>query len=358
MTVNYLPVMSVRPSEIIALTEVPDVAKDRMLPLFLVRPWLGKGSLRRATDRVQHALGGRRWIANLDVSYEGEDEGSSAEMAHLQISEGAFENWKIFIQEMPNCIPAAIVCPEIEDFALQINSLIELGRGLAVRFDRRQISDINPYVLELSKLNLAELYIVLDYGQRDARIMRDVGVAVEDCKIVMENLPEVNLAISATTFPGTFEADNETIYERTFHSSVAQGIPSNTLIYSDHGSTRVRDDKGGGTPRPRIDLPRDNVWHFFRSELVRKEDMSKSEYIALRDEEYRNMADSAVKSRNWDPNLNIWGTQFIKITQLGSDYGINSPAKSTACRINIHLTRQALYGSTLTSSDFEEDWVD
>ncbi|MGP4667680.1 beta family protein [Agrobacterium pusense] len=358
MTVNYIPVMSVRPSEIIALTEVPDVAKDRMLPLFLVRPWLGQGPLLRATDRVRHAIGERKWIASLDVSYKGEDAESLADMARLQVAENGFANWKNFVGNLPNCIPSAIVCGDIGDFRTQIIGLRELGRGLAVRFDRRTTSDISPYVFELSKIDFPELYVVIDYGQRNARLLSDVETAISDCKIVMDGLPDVNLAISATTFPSSFEAESETIYERVFHSSVAQGIPSNTLIYSDHGSTRVSEQQGGGVPRPRIDLPRDNNWHFFRSNLVRKEDMSRDEYISLRDEEYKAMADLAIKSRHWDPNLNIWGTQFIKITQLGSGYGINSPAKSTACRINIHLTRQALYGASLSSRDFEEDWED
>ncbi len=358
MTVNYLPVMSVRPSEIVALAEVPDVAKDRMLPLFLVRPWLGKGSLRRATDRVQHALAGRRWIADLDLNYEGEDEESAMQMSRLQNPDNGYSNWKSFIADMPNCIPAAILSNNFAQVNEQVKSLSLLGRGLAVRFDRRSLADIRSFVEILSAVNSPDLYVILDYGQKDSRLLRDVDAAVSDCRLVMDALPDANLAISATTFPGSFEAESENIYERLFHANVAQGIPSNTLIYSDHGSTRVSDDKGGGTPRPRIDLPRDNVWHFFRSDLIRKDDMSKNEYITLRDEEYKRMADLAVTSRNWDPSLNIWGTQFIKITQLGSQFGINSPAKATACRINIHLTRQALYGSTLTSRDFEEDWVD
>ncbi|MGV1751732.1 beta family protein [Agrobacterium sp. CG674] len=358
MTVNYIPVLSVRPSEIIALTEVPDIAKERMLPLFLVRPWLGQGPLLRATDRVRHAVGARRWIANLDVSYSGEDDESLADMARLQASSGGFENWKRFVDDMPNCVPSAIVCDDIEDFTAQVSSLSELGRGVAIRFNKRVTNDISPYVMELSKLQLPEVYVVIDYGQRDMRLLNEVGTAISDCKLVMAELPDVNLAISATTFPSSFEAESETIYERVFHSSVAQGIPSNTLIYSDHGSTRVSEQKGGGTPRPRIDLPLDNNWHFFRSNLVRKEDMGKDEYISLRDEEYKKMAELAMNSRHWDHSLNIWGTQFIKITQLGSGFGINSPAKSTACRINIHLTRQALYGASIAPRDFEEDWQD
>jgi len=91
---------------------------------------------------------------------------------------------------------------------------------------------------------------------------------------------------------------------------------------------------------------------------VRAAGESDDDFRERRIEAYGDMADDAVANTAWDSTLNIWGTQLIKITQLRSPFGINSPAKATACRINIHLARQSFYGRDVSSADLEEDWVD
>lgn len=165
------------------------------------------------------------------------------------------------------------------------------------------------------------------------------------------------VAISSTTFPSDFGSNvSQEIYERSFFNAV--NAQAGNIIYSDRGSARAVEQSGGGVPRPRIDLPTDARWHFFRSDCVREENEEDDEFRGRRIEAYGQMADSAVGSADWDERLNIWGTQLIKITQLRSQFGITSPAKSTACRINIHLAKQSLYGLGVSSEELEEDWVD
>jgi len=357
-SLNYIPLLSVRPAEIVAITEAPELAKDRMLPFFSLRPWLGKGDLNRATDRIVRALGQRKWIAHLDMLVMPSDDEALTSLNLLRNDEGGYSNWISFVSTLKNAIPSPVLTNDRQKYLKQIDQISALGRGVAVRIEKKHLANVDSFIEPLRRLLDDRIFVIVDFGQQDRKITELVSKAAEVCRTVSRIVPNASLAVSSTTFPSSFEISEEEIYERRLHAQVAQALPSNTLIYSDYGSTRIRDEDGGSVPRPRIDLPTDQSWHFFRSELVREKSMSKEEYVVLKANAYKDMADKAVASRFWDPNLNIWGTQFIKITQLNTQYGINSPTKATACRINIHLTRQALYGSGLDPSSFDEDWVD
>jgi hypothetical protein len=357
---KYIPILSIRPAEVVALAELPDLAKDRMRPLILIKPWLGSGPLARGLDKIHNGFPGRHWFAELDPEYESSVTSDSyAEVRRLRDPSNGFAHWIEFVRGLDGAIPTLQFRGVVsaDQILEQIDNALELDRGVCVRIDKSVMLDMRPLIDVLADRPSFDLTVIIDYGQQDARLLVNAIAAIQDVRYIQNKLPTAKISLSSTTFPYSFgDSAKQEIYERSFANLVGSEVGD--LIYSDRGSARAGDKGGGGVPRPRIDLPTTSHWYFFRSDCVREEDESAEDFRDRRILAYGEMADAVVASEAWDPTLNIWGTQLIKITQLRSEFGINSPAKSTACRINIHLAKQALSGIEVTSQSLEEEWVD
>ena len=69
----------------------------------------------------------------------------------------------------------------------------------------------------------------------------------------------------------------------------------------------------------------------------------------------RLVADSDVS----DGRIGQWEEQMIAETAISEHLGINSFQKNVAVRVNLHLHRQAFYGTEFPSvEEFEDDWED
>ncbi|MAU97727.1 MAG: hypothetical protein CMP81_17895 [Fulvimarina sp.] len=357
---QYIPVLSIRPSEVVALAELPDIAKDRMTPLVLIKPWLGTGALSRAVDKIHHGFANRPWYAELDPDYEPDDTSESFdEIAELRDPADGFVKWLSYVETQSKAIPVIqLRGADPDSLDRQTKRAMDLGRGICVRIPRSSYLPLEP-ILDVIARNTENCDIILDYGQQSSRLLVNIIPARTDVFAVKRRLPNSSIAISATTFPSSFtNINSQEIFERQFFDQLCAAAGDYTLRFSDRGSARASDRSGGGVPRPRIDLPSPENWFFFRSDCVREEGEAVEEFRERRIEAYQDMAAAAVASDAWDEKLNIWGTQLIKITQLGNEYGITSPAKATSCRINIHMTVQSLFGEAINGEQLEEDWVD
>ncbi len=78
--VKYIPMLSLRPAEMRALEELPNLTKDRLLPIVHLRPWVGSHRLENATDRIATAYGDRRVIVAM-----GEREQPNERPVHAQL---------------------------------------------------------------------------------------------------------------------------------------------------------------------------------------------------------------------------------------------------------------------------------
>ncbi|MCB5200952.1 beta family protein [Neorhizobium sp. T786] len=362
---SYIPVLSIRPAEVVALSELPDLSKDRMTPLILVKPWLGGGALSRGLDKISHGFPSRPWFAELDPEYypaAGSD--TYSEIEQLRDPAHGFGNWIEFVGQLHQAMPVLQLrgAQSSEQLLAQIDRAAELHHHrIGVRIDRtfggHAALPVAPIVDLLALRPNIQFTIVIDYGQRDSKLLASAIPAIQDVIYIRERLPESVISLSSTTFPSAFGARNsQEIFERNFFNIVNSEVGG--LVFSDRGSARASEQGGGGVPRPRIDLPTQSHWNFFRSDCVKEDGESADDFRERRIEAYGQMADMATESPDWDENLNVWGTQLIKITQLRSPFGITSPAKATACRINIHLTKQSLYGVDVSAEDLEEEWVD
>ncbi|NTF87462.1 hypothetical protein G6L46_10030 [Agrobacterium rhizogenes] len=359
---TYVPILTVRPAEMVALRELPDLAKDRIFPHIILRPWLNSNELRKSIDKIQHAYSKRPWIVELDDDIDYANENSAwQEMQSLQDPENGFANWIKFVSKIDYAIPALQVSEDSEAVEKQIMAVKELGRGAVVRFPVQAFHVIPKFADFLRRSNYNDMLFILDFGQADRRILTQYITAKTQCDAITARFPEASIVVSATTFPFEFsEVNKQAIFEREFFSEMVRQNPSVNLIYSDRGSARAERLSGGGAPMPRIDLPSSMAWRFFREEVGQIVFGKRKITTEEREAGYRLAATRAIADAAWDPKLNIWGTQLIKLTQIGADYAINAPVRATAARINIHLFRQAIFGydgniSRLTEDDWSDD---
>ncbi len=361
--VRYIPILSLKPAEMVAIEELPEKDKDIISPLFVLKRWVGSRSFKNTLDRLKKAFRKRPCFVDLDyINYkelEAKEDGSHKqcyeEMSRLFDSEQGYKNWVSFIIENENFIPVLQI-HDLNQLEQQVKAFIELGRGFVLRLKMYELSnkDFNTIIRTMinPSLILRNYLILLDYGD----LGRANYLEYEKYSILISQLrkifPYANLSFSGTSFPYSFTGSYKgeiPIYERQIYNKIVKTLDNTFLIYSDRASTRTFSLKGSGTPPPRIDYALKNDWRFVRKEP--KTGMSKEDL-------YAEAAIEIISSEYWEPDLRLWGTQLIEKTSLYDDYGINNPNKATAVRVNLHLYQQLHYLEDLSDLDTDEEWVD
>lgn len=365
----YAPILALSPSEMMAVEQLPEKDKDLILPIIPLKGWAVSKHLDKSIERIKKSIGNRRWVASIDTDAIFNNKIFQLtgkfprevfyELVDLLSPESGYINWYNFVKEIPEAIPS-ILLTNMEDFDTQVERLCSLGRGIVAYFSTQDIELRNDIkVLRgLRKLNAQNVYVVYDFGAIDHGHIGYRNIFLDFIKFANSNLPDAPISISATSFPMGFSGRNYgecTIYERMLYNKLFQELQNINLIYSDYGSTRAEIQNGGsGSPAPRIDYPLKNEWQFIRKECKDPKNPQDGE----RQELYRLIAKEIISKDYWIPELHLWGTQMIERTAENDSFGINSPQKATAVRINIHLYNQLHYHSTIAELDTDEDWVD
>jgi len=367
---KYCPILSISPSEMKALKELPEKDKDLILPVFPLKSWVGSKELKNSIDRVELSIGkDRKWIADIDYDSLSKQPREKYRDVHYQIerltkSQNGYRNWCDFIRSQENIVPC-LQTGDLNEFDVQLHVLRSLNRGVVVIF---KVPDLEMRVYEevLTKLvGVEDLLVMIDLGQisREHVELKDsiLGYLIA----VRAILPNAILSLSSTSFPtsfGGYYKGVNTIYERALYDKLRIDIED--LIYSDRGSARLSDNSGGGgTPPPRIDYPCRNEWKFVRLEFseensfLEKNDKS----VALKEEKkelYTVIAKTIMAEPYWESDLKLWANYIIELTAKGDDYGIYSAQTATAARINKHLHTQLYYDSLDEMGNTDEDWED
>ena len=353
----YLPLLTVRPAEMRALEELPERDKDRLLPVFLLKPWGASHHLQSSIDRLADAYGDRPAIIDLA---EREPPGAARpvhdQLRVLRLPENGFANWCTYVEQHRNYIPTLQLLPTLlpEEFSqieIQAERLIGFGRGLVVKFPRVAFGASPLYAQRLAAITNGgeDVVFILDYERSNAALLNEQLEAVGFARGVLSALPAARVAISGSSFPDSFTGiQNQDIYERQLFNRVREAMGAAQLIYSDRGSARAeRQAAGGGIVYPRIDYARPEDWRFFRATDG-----------PVRSAVYRALANEIIRSEFWDSSLRLWGTQMIERTALGDPDAIASPARATATRINIHLHRQLFFDNAGEVYETDEEWTD
>ena len=149
---KYCPILCVRPAEMVALEELPEKDKDKILPVILWRPWVNSKRLQNTFDKISDAIGDRPWIADIDNLYE---RGTSAErevhkeLDELKVSDFGYSNWCEKIESLSQAIPT-LQLEDPDELEEQIDYFLNLGRGIVVRFTPNTISRVTQVLSVIS----------------------------------------------------------------------------------------------------------------------------------------------------------------------------------------------------------------
>ncbi|PSW39345.1 beta family protein [Photobacterium leiognathi] len=361
---KYVPILGLKPAEMLAIEELPEKDKDLILPIFPLRKWANSKKLENSTKRIEKSIGKRFWIADIDIEALSENEDKKDNEAIKELFElndpiNGYEKWISFVRENESIIPSALLNDK-EQFESQIDGLISLNRPIAIRFRMSGLFKINNedfnYIFRIlitKKFDFG-LIIILDYGDVNRVNLLDYKKLSILVNSIHRILGDIYISISGTSFPYSFSGTyigEIPIYERQIFNKVMLDCPNVNLIYSDRASTRALKNSGGFITPPRIDYPLKNDWRFIRKDApaVRTENQ----------ELYQEAALDIMSSDYWDIDTpSLWGRQMIEKTAIDDPYGINSPVRATSVRINLHLYQQLHYFDDLSEIDTEEDWVD
>lgn len=374
---KYLPILSLKPSEMAALEELSDKEKNQLLPLIELKRWSTSKSLDKSNERIEKALGDRYFIADLDLDFisnipekiadlKMEDKEIPSifhELSILSESNNGYKNWVSYINKFEKIIPV-IQIKDIEELSEQLNLFTEKNRPLAFRFRMTGIDSISEKVLRfivktlLDKKVKNKLLLILDYGDLDRIDVLEYEKYAKLINQLFGFFPDAKFSVSGTSFPYSFTGSYRgeiPIYERQIFNKLMHECKGVDLIYSDRGSTRAESLNGGaGTPPPRIDYALKNDWRFVRKEFDNDDDDKYSNKDSL----YQEAAIELKSQEYWIPDLPAWGRQMIEKTAAGDPYGITSAQRATSVRINLHLHQQLHYFSDPDDIDTEDDWED
>lgn len=332
--VKYIPVLAISIAEMTALQHLPDQNKDSILPLFRLKRWCVSATLSKTEQRIQRSYGNRPFIGDLAEAtpINGARQAVHNELDALRDPQNGYANWCAYASLHGSMIPT-IQLGNLSQVPAQVKRLEVLGRGLAVYLGpnmHSQIANISAFLANHVS-NQADLLFIIDLGPVNKTILLAQAATTSLVRSAISAIPNMSVAISASSFPKDFVGlTSQDIYERQHFLGVANQI-SSKLIYSDHGSARTGiQARGGGTPAPRIDIPEQQKWDFFRS----------NGGTGSTGRQYQQQAVNALAAHPSVP-AGVWGFDQVRRTASGTGSVISSPASSTSARINMHLFRQS-----------------
>jgi hypothetical protein len=349
----YVPTLAIRASEMNGLEFLPARSKDSMLPCFLLAPWSSARSLERAMERLERAYSHRPYFLDVDRDYfpSNPDNPAQTEWLGLRDPSDRYDNWWQFWTDYPNAIPCLQLEGQTpEEIRLQIGDVQSQGREFCVRIElQRRPRNISQIVDVLQDVGTADYSVILEGGWVTDPLSMYVQFHALITGVLAPLDGRIPIVASCTSMPKGYHELPGGVSEipfsnRNLVAQLQQNSNRDLIIYGDWGSTRPREDGFGRTPLPRIDYPASNSWF-----IARDKDQ---------DWDFEDAAAAIVASATWDGDLGIWGEQLIQQTAEGQKFAIDTAPKNVACRVNIHLHRQALFGQDIGGIDLDEPWVD
>ena len=360
---SYMPVFMLRPAEMMALDHLSDTDKERILPLFLLKPWLSAKSFGKSIEKIEAVYGKDRiWIGDLDPHYRNKvffdrepSREAVSEFTDLVKHEDGFANWCSFVERHSRIIPCIQMHSE-EASLLQLQRFTAMKRGAAFRIAPENRHLMTDAVMDGARQAAAggRIYLIVDYGAMDTHsdLPELFAAGRELAEKFLSSVPSAIMAFSATSFPSGFADSKQDIMERRLFSYITRIRPDIKPVYSDRASARIPDlSPRGAPPRPRVDLATKDQWLFFKA-------AENSRDSQRRNELYKSMARLAVSHEEWDDSLKAWGMKMITGLAAGASSSQASPMRITAYRINIHLRRQIYYHQDHALTDAREMWQD
>ncbi len=354
-SLSYVPTLAIRPSEMNGLEQLPGTTKDNFTPLFLLAPWANSKGLAKSIARIEKAFPKRPYFLDLDRDYflpQSERSQSQEELFDLFCEDDNYKNWVDFISNYDSVFPCLQHVNQSRGALVrQINAIQRLNKTFCVRIElRRDFTNIPEIIAALNQEGTADYVVVIEGGW-----VPETTVLEAQIQGILTNLFQgvdatVPIIISYTTIPKVF-SDIEGCKEFYFDNRrLITSLSKNSnrrfnLVYGDWASTRPREYSMGRRPLPRIDYPTKKSWIIARNKT--------------KNWGFDAAAKEIISNPEWTPSLGIWGEQMIELTSENPSFGIDTPQKNVAARVNIHLHRQAFYDEDdISGLDLDEDWED
>ncbi len=354
---EYLVTLGIRPAELSGLKELPGSTKDKLTPLVLLAPWLATVPLSKALDKFEESYPSRPYFVDVDTYYQLNDNMNEAKelWARLASKPANIEDWWDLLSGYPNANPCILMAGQpIERARSQITWARENNRSFCLRMNLAPgfgagIPQWLPnLVAELASEGANDYTVVFEFGWVEDALQVAALASGYTNSFFSEIPPEVPVAISCTSFPKDFTIFNGTGFcsfsNRDLLAQVQQGTNHPKIIYGDWATTKPRSYGHASTPKNRIDYPADTAW------LIARDDKENVDF--------RVAAERIRNSAQWSGNLGIWGEQLIEDTADGQAFAIDTMPKMYAARINIHLHRQAFFGTLPPPATLDEEWRD
>ena len=353
---HYVPTLAIRPSEMRGLEYLPNVTKARMTPCVLLAPWSSAHSISSAIERFQTAYPHGAYFLDIDRDYTCSNPEAPAQKQLMQLANpaDAFASWCDFINEHDRIMPCLQLREQSkEDIKLQIERYRKNSRNFALRIFRdRDPVNLDDAIDTLAAEGAADFAVILEGGwAKDALQLPPwfSGIIEESLAVIDAQVP---IIASCTTMPKAFSKYNEPTEVAFTNRALVQQVQASRndrrIVYGDWASTRPRERTGGGgfDIPPRIDYPRDDSWWIYRN--------------AEKNWTFQTAAEELVSDLGvWDGSTGQWGELMISETAVSEHLGINTLQKNVAVRVNLHLHRQAFYGTEVPAmEDLEDNWED
>ena len=354
---QYVPTLSIRPSEMRGLEYLPLATKARMTPCVLLAPWSSSRSIASAIERFQTSYPHGSYFLDIDRDYIPSNPEAPAQIEWGQLSNpaNAFASWCDFVSEHDRVMPCLQLREQSEaDIRRQIETYRNYNRIFALRIcrNRNHIIKLDHAIAALAAEGAADFAIILEGGwARDALQLPPWFRGVIENSLTDLNA-QVPIIASCTTIPKAFNRYIGRSRVAFTNRMLVQQLQANrndrSIVYGDWASARPRERSGGGgfyIP-PRIDYPHNNEWWIYRN--------------PDKNWTFQTAAAQLVEDAEiWDGSTGQWGEQMISETAVSEHLGIDTLQKNVSVRVNLHLHRQAFFGTDLPPmEDLEDDWED
>lgn len=343
---TYVPLLKTKIAEIEAYRQLSQSAKERIFPIFLLRPWPNANHISLAVQRLKEATAGYPFGLALDYDRRGSPSTKAAqtEFADLFDANMGYRTYFEFLNEIDSAIPVLQPSADANNLLLQIGNANDLDRGLVIHQKRGALIPLSEAIIGLPPLPNDTVFAVDAGWSRDIAQMQAWVAPIVDR--IVRALPESEIAIISSSFPDSFAhiiGDNEEIaHEPHLFNSLKQRFQQADLTYGDWGSTRLPQQGGGGIIPSRIDIPRLASWQIFRAN-------------PQEDKGFATLAELVSSHGCFDDVPDCWGKRQVIATD-GRGSGITGTKMNTSARINMHMTIKS--GAANTIDLDEKPYID
>lgn len=360
---QYVPTIRTRSSELLAVKNLLDDSKSKILP-FVDLSKVGRGTnAHAACEKWYDSFNGPAILGLANNTRLQVDE------YHFLISpDDGFKNWKDFFYKQKkineNLIPSLIFTAEIgkREFVKQLQDFEATFKIVALKINPLFRRDVAAAITAASVIkSTRNIIFILDTGQ----ISREHQKAALDSTIhALNELRSIDSSIeivaTSTSFPRMFQS-------YTLNGSDSYGeIPmlewenyhalggKSVAIYGDYASIHGEFYEGSYAKFvARIDYPTPATWIFERR---KQPDLNEQ-----REHLYSLAAKSLLTSESWDNSLDVWGSTIIRKAANGDLQKFGSPGKWISVRMNLHMERIVRFldsGISIPAYSPQGNWED